>query len=97
MNIKNINNKNEDKIMDSKRYPIEYSIEKDAYNNFLKKMEKSDFKHAPTRYIAELNIVKSLIKTAEKYKLEDELSELQIRKGGIDEALKEDFGITINN
>ena len=91
MNIESLGNKKIN-MAEAKQYPMEYTLDRESYNRFLKEMEKSDFHHAPTRYMVEMKYIENLINSAEKFNLQDELNEHKERKAEI-EAELEKYGI----
>ncbi len=68
----------------------------ELYSDFIKQMEKSDFKNSPRRYIVELGYVKNLKKSSESFKLSSEIEKWTNKEKELCLKLDE-FGIKIND
>ena len=89
----NSNNSNQN----LKATPSEIAKAKYYYNDFVEKMNKSDFCNTSERYMAELAYVKRLEKVYSQNNCQDLLKEISERKTFILEKLKTEFGITYVN
>lgn len=67
---------------------------KKAYDDFVDKVNKSDFCNSPQRYIAELTFVRKLKDFYMKHQNLNLLQEITEREKEILEKLKNEFGIT---
>ena len=89
-----INNGNESQKTQSKTFTM-YDMLKKDYENFVKKMDKSEFKNAYTRYMTEQIKLTSIKQEALKEGLTKEAEEIQAKLDAVNNILKEKFGITI--
>ena len=69
---------------------------KKIYDEFVTKMNKSDFCNSERRYIAELSYVRQLKLYYSKENCEDLLKEMTDRDNEIFQTLENEFGITLN-
>ncbi len=67
---------------------------KQAYRDFVKKMDKSDFCNTSRRYILELSYIKKLKEVYTQYQDSESFQEISDREKEILEKLKNEFGIT---
>ncbi len=70
-----------------------YDVVQKEYNTFLKTVEKSDFKNAPTRYLSELSLLKRLKVSAEEFATDVEIKDITAKIEGVKQILKDNFGI----
>ena len=72
-----------------------YDMLKKDYENFVKKIDNSEFKNAYTRYMTEQIKLTSIKQEALKEGLTKEAEEIQAKLDAVNNILKERFGITI--
>ena len=72
-----------------------FDLQINTYKHFLKKIEKSEFKNAYTRYITEINLLKSLLVEAEKENRKTEAEEIKQKIADINKILYEQNGIRL--
>lgn len=68
-----------------------------SYNDFIKKIEKSDFCNSARRYITELDFVQQLKKLYSDENNADLAKTFALKEESLLEKLKNDFGIGIEN
>lgn len=95
MNFNKINQENINKVIQPLKGKITmFDITKQNYQNFISKMEKSDFKNSSTRYLSELTMLKNLRKYAQSDGFLDEISSIDEKIVAVRKILKENFGIS---
>ena len=70
-----------------------YNVVQKEYGEFLKGIEKSEFKNAPTRYLSELSLLKRLEASAKEFATEAEVKDVAAKIEGVKQILKDNFGI----
>lgn len=73
-----------------------FNLKEAEYKNFIKKMEKSEFKNAYTRFLTEISILKGMQKYAKEEGLSDKEADVTLKIEEIKLHLKEQFGIVVN-
>ena len=71
-----------------------FDVTKQDYQNFVSKMENSDFKNSSTRYLSELTMLERMKKYAQADGLSEEILLIDEKISLIQKALKENFGIS---
>lgn len=91
--INNINNQKSNTINQKPYIPYEIRKSKTIYDDFIKKMNESDFWNTDKRYIAELIYVRKLISLYEEKNIPIYLQDMKDREAEIQKKLEVEFGV----
>jgi len=95
VNFNKVNQENINKVIQPLKGKITmFDITKQNYQNFISKMEKSDFKNSSTRYLSEISLLEQMKKHAQKDGFLDEISSIDEKIVAVRKILKENFGIS---